>query len=218
VGCQSPRPRSCGREDSPRPPIAVPYAVPMSGSGQPFSYSVLVPAPPTGVMQSLLSLPPGGNYFDGYEVRQVTGNSLHVTRRYVPTWAIVVAIVGAWFFLIGLLALLVRETEVLTVTVYEQDEGSYLDFSGAAAPRVATAVNLAIDRLLNGVAMTPPAAAFPASPAAAFPATPPPAFPASTAQAPRPADNKICPECAETVRAAARSCRFCGYRFSTEPA
>lgn len=25
--------------------------------------------------------------------------------------------------------------------------------------------------------------------------------------------NKICPECAETVRAAARVCRFCGYRF-----
>jgi hypothetical protein len=73
-------------------------------------------------MHSLLSLPSGGNYFDGYEMRQVTSNSLHITRRYVPTWAIVVAIVGAMFLLLGLVALVVRETEVLTITVYEQDE------------------------------------------------------------------------------------------------
>ena len=82
-------------------PLLHPALSPMSSSGQPFTYSVLVPAPPTGVMQSLLSLPAGGNYFDGYEVRQVTWNSLHVTRRYVPMWAIVVAIAGTIFFLIG---------------------------------------------------------------------------------------------------------------------
>jgi hypothetical protein len=188
----------------------------MSSSGKPFTYSVLVPTPPTGVMQSLLSLPAGGNYFDDYEVRQVTWNSLHVTRRYVPVWAIVVAIAGAMIFLIGLLALLVRETEVLTVTVYEQDEGSYLDFSGVAAPRVAAAVNLAIDGLLNGAAMASSPAVFSASPAA-FPSRPAPAFAAHTIKASQPADGKICPECAETIRAAARSCRFCGYRFSAEP-
>ncbi len=74
------------------------------------------------ISKSLLGLPPGGNYFDGYEVRQVTANSLHITRRYVPVWAIIVAIVGAFFFLIGLVALLVRETEVLTVTAYQQEE------------------------------------------------------------------------------------------------
>ena len=27
------------------------------------------------------------------------------------------------------------------------------------------------------------------------------------------ADTKACPECAETVKAAAKVCRFCGYRF-----
>jgi Uncharacterised protein family UPF0547 len=198
--------------------MAVPYAVPMSSSGQPFTYSILVPASPAGTMQSLLSLPPGGNYFDGYEIRQVSGNSLHITRRYVPVWAIVVAVVGAFFFLIGLLALLVRETEVLTVTVYQQEEGSYLDFSGVAAPRVATAVNFAIDRLLNGAALAPPPVPFPAGVAPSYPpgraAAPPPVYPA---QAPMPTDTKTCPECAETVRAAARSCRFCGYRFATEP-
>jgi len=171
-------------------------------------------------MQSLLSLPQGGNYFDGYEVRQTTGNSLHVNRRYVPVWAIIVAILGVWFFLIGLLALLVRETEALTITVYGQDEGSYLDFSGVASPQVAKAVNLAIDRLLNGVAMATPPASFPAPSDTAFtvsPPTPPAQVPASPAQVPVSPDRKVCPECAETVRAAARSCRFCGYHFG-EPA
>jgi hypothetical protein len=189
----------------------------MSSPGQPFTYSVLVPTSPAGIMQSMLSLPAGGNYFDGYEVRQVTWNSFHVTRRYVPVWAIVVAIAGAVIFLIGLLALLVRETEVLTVTVYEQDEGSYLDFSGVAAPRIAAAMNRAIDGLLNGAAMAPSPTAFLGSPTTAFPGHPAPAFPTRTTQAPGPADGKTCPECAETVRTRARSCRFCGYRFSAEP-
>lgn len=205
-------------KDSPRPARRCPTLSSMSGSGQPFNHSVLVPAPPAAVMHLLLSLPPGGNYFDGYELRQVTGNSVHITRRYVPAWAIVAAIVGAVFFLLGGLVLLVRETEVLTITVYEQDEDSYLEFSGMAAPRIATAANLAVDRLLSGVAMAPPAAAFPASSAVTFPASSAPSSPASTADPLGPADDKICPECAETVRSAARRCRFCGYRFSAEPA
>lgn len=32
-----------------------------------------------------------------------------------------------------------------------------------------------------------------------------------------PVETKTCPECAEEVKAAARKCRFCGYRFEPEP-
>jgi len=30
-------------------------------------------------------------------------------------------------------------------------------------------------------------------------------------------DNKICPECAETVKSAAKVCRFCQHKFNTTP-
>ncbi len=225
----------------------------MPGSGQPFHYSILVPASPAAAMQTFLTLPSSGNYFDGYEVRQVTGGSLHITRRYVPTWAIAVAIAGSLFFLVGLVALLVRETEVLIVTVSEQDEGSYLDFSGTATPRITTTINLAIDRLLNGITASPPMTAFLPSPYTPYPPTPyptpyaagPPAsYPTSPrttyhsghaaphppgpptpslATPPERQENtasaynvKTCPECAETVRTAAKVCRFCNYRFTSE--
>lgn len=37
----------------------------------------------------------------------------------------------------------------------------------------------------------------------------------STAQTSQAADEKVCPECAETVKKAARKCRFCGCDLST---
>ena len=105
---------------------------------------------------------------------------------------------------------------MLTVTVYEQDEGSYLDCSGTAAPGVASAVNFAVDRLLSGLAMAPSAVSMPTGLPTPFPSGPGPAFSAKRGPAPGSAETKACPECAETIRAAAKSCRFCGYRLSAE--
>jgi hypothetical protein len=44
----------------------------------------------------------------------------------------------------------------------------------------------------------------------------PAAAPTSTTAAADP-EMKACPDCAEEVKAAARKCRFCGYRFDSEP-
>ncbi len=41
------------------------------------------------------------------------------------------------------------------------------------------------------------------------------AFRGPSAAAP-PENGKVCPDCAETVKAAARVCRFCGHRFDVE--
>lgn len=110
---------------------------------------------------------------------------------------------------------------MLAVTVYERDGGSYVDFSGVADPKVIGAVNFAVDRIVNGAAIAPPSPASPppyeayppATPPAAQYAAPPPGYAPAPPGGAEPAGDKACPECAETVRAAARSCRFCGYRF-----
>jgi hypothetical protein len=118
----------------------------MEGSGQPYNYSVRVSAPVSEVMQALLSIPRGGNYFDGYQAQQATPSSVHVTRNHVPIWAAVIAIAGFWVCGLGLLALLIRETEVLTATVIGGDPETRVDVSGIATPIVARAVGLAYDR------------------------------------------------------------------------
>ena len=118
----------------------------LEGAGQPFHYSVRVSAPPGEVMQALLSIPRGGNYFDGYQVQQATPSSVHVTRNHVPMWAAIVAICGFWACGLGLLALLIRETEALAVTVLEDGAGTQVTVSGAATPLVAQAVALAYGR------------------------------------------------------------------------
>ena len=47
-------------------------------------------------------------------------------------------------------------------------------------------------------------------------------FTPSVSRAPEPqktktreSDEKVCPDCAETIKAAAKVCRYCGYRFET---
>jgi len=56
---------------------------------------------------------------------QVTGHPglIVITRTYRPTWAIVLAIVGIFLCLLGLLFLLVQRTETVTVTFTPREPG-----------------------------------------------------------------------------------------------
>jgi len=46
-----------------------------------------------------------------------------LTRRATPTWALVLAVVGLLVFLLGLLFLLVKTTEVITVRAENVEDG-----------------------------------------------------------------------------------------------
>lgn len=46
-----------------------------------------------------------------------------VSRRYIPEWAIILAVLGALIFLLGLLFLLVKKEETLTVSVSPREQG-----------------------------------------------------------------------------------------------
>ena len=115
-------------------------------TGQPFNYSVRMSAPAGEVMHVLRSIPRSGNYFDGYQVQQATPNSVHITRTYVPMWAAVVAAAFFWCCGLGLLAVLLRETEVLAVTATGDDGKTRLAVSGIATFAVAQAVMSAYGR------------------------------------------------------------------------
>jgi hypothetical protein len=56
-----------------------------------------------------------------------------VTRRYTPTWLLFIGACALFFFLLGLLVLLIKNTETLTITVVKEKRGSRLTVSGVAS-------------------------------------------------------------------------------------
>lgn len=96
--------------------------------------SIEVREAPEAVMQSYIA---AGSGVGGYTMN-AAGNTLIFTRKYLPTWAIVVAVLGALLFLIGLLALVVRTTETLTLSFSSgSNGGTKVTISGLATPEMA---------------------------------------------------------------------------------
>jgi hypothetical protein len=83
--------------------------------------------------------------FDGTDATVTLSgiNNIVITRRYIPTWAVVVGIIGLLFFLLGVFAFLIKETDVLTVALSPEDEGrrTRVAISGVAGITVAARVN-----------------------------------------------------------------------------
>jgi hypothetical protein len=102
------------------------------------------------VMQTFLSGTSGTN---GYAVATAGNNTLIITRRYIPTWAIVVGIIGILFFFIGALAFLIRNTETLTITLVGSPGGTKVTISGIASNEMAERLSAVITSLQSGPQM-----------------------------------------------------------------
>jgi hypothetical protein len=161
-------------------------------AGQIVNESRLVPEPPHVVSQAVIAATAG---VTDYAVTAPGPGSIVLTRQYRPTWTIVVAIVGFLFFLVGLLALLVKNTETLTLTLTPEEGGTSVTMSGVATPEMVTRLAAA----LGGTSE------FGRDHYGALPST-------------QAESTKVCPSCAETVKAAATICRFCKHSFEDLPA
>ena len=83
----------------------------------------------------------------GIRAEQTMPGTLRIVHRHIPTWAIVLAILGALFFLVGLLFLLVKEEDVTMVMGRDEPEtdSSVLSASGTGPQ----AVYVMLDELMK---------------------------------------------------------------------
>jgi hypothetical protein len=103
----------------------------MASKGQSFNQSGSVALSPIEVSQSIIAACNGAQ---GYTVTTAGTGSIVMTRRYTPTWAIFLAVVGLLFFLLGLLFLLVKNYETVTITLSpDSGGGTNVFISGTAS-------------------------------------------------------------------------------------
>ena len=121
----------------------------MASSGVPVGLEMVVPRPRSEVIQRLtmtLGTNQGG-YFDGQMIVSDSTSTIVITRKFVPTWAIVCAIVGFLFLLLGLLFLLVRTTESCQLTLVDVPGGTLIRAGGALSPTGYSALQMALHGL-----------------------------------------------------------------------
>jgi len=83
-----------------------------------------------------------------YKVTADAGSSITFTRRYTPTWAVVLAIIGFFFFLLGLLFLLVKEQDTLIFSFAPEGGHTKVTVNGTGPPRVPVVLAERIPTLL----------------------------------------------------------------------
>lgn len=136
----------------------------MAAAGVNFNQVATVEGDPDSVMQDLVAAASGAQ---GYSLATGGSGSLVLTRKYTPTWAVVLAIIGLLIFLLGLLFLLVRNTETLTVSLRAAGSGTEIRISGLATPEMQSRINAVI--AARPAPATPPTTSLPSglgSPAA----------------------------------------------------
>ena len=141
-----------------------------TSTGQPYNTQWVVQERPEAVIQAVTNT---AAMCDGYTFQPTGPNSVVLTRKYWPVWVIIVAIIGAFLCLIGLLVLLYKQTETLTVTATEGPDGTKVDIAGTGSTELVGRLNALLSGL-PGARQTVAAYAAP-SPVGTVPAPPAPA-------------------------------------------
>ena len=105
-----------------------------------YVHTVWVTEPPDDVMERMVT---GTAGVPGYTIAVAGPRTLLLTRRFIPGYATFIAVVGFLLFLIGLLALLIKETETLTVSIASDSEGSAtrVSISGVVDDQMSLRIN-----------------------------------------------------------------------------
>jgi hypothetical protein len=111
------------------------------GKGVNFNTTLTVDGSPEDVTQQIASMFNGQS---GVTVVRTSATSLTITRKYIPGWAIAVAVVGFLFFFLGLLALFYRETETMNVLVSSSPAGSNVIVSGVGTQEAINRISQAL--------------------------------------------------------------------------
>lgn len=80
-----------------------------------------------------------------YRSSNPSPSTLLLTWRRTPTWAIILAIIGIFVFLLGLLFLLVKETDTITLNVVENDGGARVTAIGSGSQEMVEFLNGFLD-------------------------------------------------------------------------
>lgn len=108
-------------------------------AGQSYNQIVVLQNPAPVVSQDVVSSVAGAN---GVTVTTAGPGSIIITRTYIPTWAIVLGILGLLFFLVGIIFFFMKETESLTITLSPlQGGGTEVRATGTASPEVIGRLN-----------------------------------------------------------------------------
>jgi hypothetical protein len=84
---------------------------------------------------------------DGCTISMAGANSIIVTRKYIPTWAIVVGVLGLACFLVGALAFLYKETETCTIQLLQTKDGTKGTITGVVSTNLKERLNSIIQTI-----------------------------------------------------------------------
>jgi hypothetical protein len=131
-------------------------------AGAPYNQQVFLAEPPELVIQRLVG---GTMGVPGYTSMAVPPYTVTFTRKFIPVWALVVAIVGFFPLLgLGLLALLYKKEEHFTIQLSPAEGGTWVTVSGVVSVQMGARLGM----ILSGPGGLPVGAP-------PMPAMPPPA-------------------------------------------